>query len=78
LASVLLGFGLANFPPFTLNVHGKKPKFGSPEDVKKAIQELRAALVDEALVSTNSDDLHVHGFSPNDHHQGKLFFSFWM
>jgi len=74
LASVILGFGLANFSLFPSNVDGVGvlPKFGSPEDVEKAIQELRTALVAEARVSTDPGDLHIHGFSPNDHHPGPL------
>ncbi|GAB1195870.1 hypothetical protein APSETT444_005135 [Aspergillus pseudonomiae] len=40
----------------------KQPQYGSTEDLKKAIVELRAKLGDEAI-STDEDDLQVHGFS---------------
>ncbi|TFK19088.1 hypothetical protein FA15DRAFT_674754 [Coprinopsis marcescibilis] len=52
----------------TLFLHPKpKSKYGSPEDFAKAIEDLRQLLPSED-VSTNPDDLLVHGFSPNDHH----------
>ncbi|KAB8203017.1 FAD linked oxidases C-terminal domain protein [Aspergillus parasiticus SU-1] len=40
----------------------KQPQYGSTQDLKKAIAELRAKLGDEAI-STDEDDLQVHGFS---------------
>ncbi|KAE8410890.1 hypothetical protein BDV36DRAFT_276385 [Aspergillus pseudocaelatus] len=40
----------------------KQPQYGSTQDLKKAIAELRAKLGDEAI-STDDDDLQVHGFS---------------
>ncbi|KAI0647653.1 FAD-linked oxidase-like protein [Trametes meyenii] len=43
-------------------------KYGSPEDFKKAIEELRLAFPDEDAVTTDVEDLEVHGFSENDYH----------
>ncbi len=40
--------------------------YGSPRDFQRAIQDLHRVL----RVSTDEDDLHVHGFSDNDHHIG--------
>ncbi|KAE8136964.1 hypothetical protein BDV38DRAFT_247684 [Aspergillus pseudotamarii] len=40
----------------------KQPQYGSTQDLKKAIAELRVKLGDEAI-STDEDDLQVHGFS---------------
>ena len=45
-------------------------RFGSSDDFKKAIQELQATFPADDKVSTDPDDLRVHGFSPNDHHPG--------
>ncbi|KIM46607.1 hypothetical protein M413DRAFT_7415 [Hebeloma cylindrosporum] len=71
LASTFLGFGLAKpsslFPDATNT--DRNTTFGSPEDIKTAIHELRTVLA-EAQVSTDPGDLQVHGFSSNDHHQG--------
>jgi len=75
VASAFLGYGLAKSSALGLNTGGTNTnnKFGSPEDIKTAINELRAVLA-EAQVSTDPGDLQVHGFSANDHHQG-LFLS---
>lgn len=48
------------------------PKFGSPNDFKKAIDALKDTF-DQDTVSTDPDDLHVHGFSANDYHPGELY-----
>lgn len=71
LASAFLGYGLAKSSALAFNAGGTNTnnKFGSPEDIKTAINALRAVL-DEAQVSTDPGDLQVHGFSANDHHQG--------
>lgn len=45
-------------------------RFGSSDDLKKAIQELKSTFPTDDKVSTDPDDLRVHGFSPNDHHPG--------
>ena len=45
-------------------------KYGSPEDFKKAIEELRRLLPDEDAVSTDAAHLEEHGFSENDYHPG--------
>lgn len=51
-----------------------QPTYGTPEDFRQAIQELRHIFSNEGhestLVSTNPDDLQVHGFSENDYHPG--------
>ena len=46
-----------------------KPVYGTPEDFARAIEELRASFVGEA-VTTAPDQLAAHGFSPNSHHPG--------
>lgn len=45
-------------------------KYGSPEDFRRAIQELRDTFAQADAVSTDPDDLHVHGYSENDYHPG--------
>ncbi|KAI0755394.1 FAD-linked oxidase-like protein [Daedaleopsis nitida] len=45
-------------------------QYGSPEDFKRAIGELRAAFEDEDAVTTDAAHLEEHGFSENDYHPG--------
>lgn len=47
-----------------------EPKFGTPDDFKQAIAELRLAFIDEDDVSTDIEDLEAHGLSVYDHHPG--------
>ncbi|KAF8964894.1 hypothetical protein BDZ97DRAFT_2074975 [Flammula alnicola] len=84
LSSALLGFGLAKSPLISLSdiklepncsfPSSSAPQFGSPEDIKNCIAELRPTLAlegaggGEEKVSTDPDDLHTHGFSPSDHY----------
>ncbi|KAF7794752.1 hypothetical protein EIP86_005890 [Pleurotus ostreatoroseus] len=49
---------------------GLNNAYGSPADFQRAIEELRAAFPAEHAVSTDAEDLHVHGFSDNDYHPG--------
>jgi D-lactate dehydrogenase (cytochrome) len=46
------------------------PAFGSPLEFQKAISELKAAFADASAVSTDPDDLRIHGFSENDYYPG--------
>jgi hypothetical protein len=48
------------------------PKFGSPDDFKKAIAELRRTFPNDKSVSTDPDDLHGHGFSSGDYLPGEF------
>ncbi|KAG5634793.1 hypothetical protein H0H81_000761 [Sphagnurus paluster] len=50
----------------------EKPRFGSPEDFKRAIEELRQAFPDPDTVSTDPEDLRIHGFSDYDYRPGRL------
>ncbi|KAF8965864.1 FAD-linked oxidase-like protein [Flammula alnicola] len=84
LSSALLGFGLAKSPLISLYdfklepnrsfPSSSTPQFGSPEDIKNCIAELRSTFASEGAgggeekVSTDPDDLHTHGFSPSDHY----------
>ncbi|ETW81282.1 oxidoreductase, FAD-binding protein [Heterobasidion irregulare TC 32-1] len=45
-------------------------KYGSPDDFRRGIEELKASFDREDVVSTNPDDLLIHGFSPNVWHPG--------
>ncbi|KAI0701556.1 FAD-linked oxidase-like protein [Cerioporus squamosus] len=45
-------------------------RYGSPEDFKAAIEELRKLFPDEDAVTTDVEDLEEHGFSENDYHPG--------
>ncbi|OJA10768.1 hypothetical protein AZE42_00316 [Rhizopogon vesiculosus] len=44
------------------------PTYGSPEDVGKAIEELREALPGKNRIQTNPDTLQAHGSSANSYH----------
>lgn len=44
------------------------PTYGSPEDVRKAIEELRDAFPGKNHVQTSPDSLRVHGSSDNSYH----------
>lgn len=44
------------------------PTYGSPEDVRKAIEELRNALPGKNRVQTSPESLQVHGSSDNSYH----------
>ena len=46
------------------------PKYGLPDDFRRGIEELKASFDREDVVSTNPDDLLIHGFSPNVWHPG--------
>jgi hypothetical protein len=51
------------------------PRFGSPEDFRTAIAELRAAFDGrEDAVTTDEDVLRTHGFSEGDYLPGMVFF----
>lgn len=52
------------------SVSGFNDTYGTPADFQKAISELQAAFPAEGVVSTDPDDLEVHGFSDNDYHPG--------
>lgn len=75
LISALIGFGAAKSSFFT-DVTASNPSkahtpvFGSPRDIQNAIAELRITFGPGDKVSTDPDDLHDHGFSPNEHHPG--------
>lgn len=71
LPSPLASLGLG---PRQASTEDDEPSYGTPEDFQKAIQELRHIFSDEdhesGIVSTDPDDLRIHGFSENDHHPG--------
>ncbi|THV01036.1 hypothetical protein K435DRAFT_963710 [Dendrothele bispora CBS 962.96] len=46
-------------------------KFGTPEDFDKAIEDLKQTFHNDSdIVSTDAEDLKLHGFSENDYHPG--------
>ncbi|KAI0344438.1 hypothetical protein BDW22DRAFT_1354465 [Trametopsis cervina] len=47
---------------------GLNSAYGTAEDFRKAISELHDNFLDEGVVSTDPDVLHVHGYSENDYH----------
>lgn len=69
LTAGLVGFTIAKSIP-SLGHESESSQFGSSDDFKKAIQELRSTFPGNDKVSVDPDDLQVHGFSANDHHPG--------
>ncbi|KAI9567738.1 FAD-linked oxidase-like protein [Boletus coccyginus] len=69
-AASTLGLGRQQPAP----AENDEPTYGTPEDFQQAIQELRHTFSDgpheSGVVSTDPDDLRIHGFSENDHHPG--------
>ena len=71
IASGGLGYAIARYtqePPVS---KAAEPKFGTPEDFNRAIEELKRALGKDS-VSTDREDLFIHGFSANDYHPGMI------
>lgn len=53
---------------------GLNEQYGSAEDFRKAIEELKVTFPgDDDVVSTDSDVLEVHGNSDNDYHPGTYY-----
>jgi hypothetical protein len=75
IASGIAGYAIATYSTSTLAADSptdvREPQFGTPTDFKKAIEELRLIFPSEDSVSTDSDDLYVHGFSEYDYHPGE-------
>ena len=69
LTAGLVGFTIAKSLP-TFGHESDSARFGSSDDLKKAIQELQSTFPANDKVSVDPDDLQVHGFSANDHHPG--------
>lgn len=65
---------------FNLKAHSRENTggYGSPEDFKKAVEELQELFGPEEdspgeLVTTNPDVLLSHGYSPLIHHEGEPY-----
>jgi D-lactate dehydrogenase (cytochrome) len=73
LGSGLLGYSLATWDTKALSsdsdVANQRPRYGSAEDFKRAIADLKSAFSDD-VVSIDPDVLYAHGFSVNDYHPG--------
>jgi hypothetical protein len=73
LGSGLLGYLLATWNTKALSpdsdVADQRPRYGSTEDFKQAIADLKSAFSDN-VVSIDLDVLYAHGFSVNDYHPG--------
>lgn len=53
-----------------VSTSGLNDNYGTPEDFQKAIEELRTTFPKEGTVTTDSEDLQIHGHSENDYHPG--------
>lgn len=47
------------------------PCFGTPEDFGSAIRELMETFTRDGIVTTDAEDLRIHGFSEYDYHPGQ-------
>jgi D-lactate dehydrogenase (cytochrome) len=75
IASGLAGYAIAHPASAwttkpSKNAQEHEPRYGTPADFKKAIEELRSTFSSEDSVSTDPDDLYTHGFSEYDYHPG--------
>ena len=77
VVSGFIGYKFANSQPSDVSPSkpanspsGLNEHYGSPEDFRKAISELKAVFPEEDIVSTDEDVLEVHGNSDNDYHPG--------
>ncbi|TFK32246.1 FAD-linked oxidase-like protein [Crucibulum laeve] len=74
-ASGLLGYTIAKSsekPSAFTTVNNDTVMYGSPEDFRQAIADLKTALPEKDAVSTDANDLHTHGFSEHDYHPTSL------
>ena len=74
IASSVGGYALATVstgPSVPDAQSAREPQYGTPADFSKAIEELRSTFPSGDSVSTDPDDLYVHGFSEYDYHPGK-------
>ncbi|KAK7461948.1 D-lactate ferricytochrome c oxidoreductase [Stygiomarasmius scandens] len=71
-ASGLVGYYIAQPSNSSTPISSRsKSNFGTPEDFDMAIEELKQVFHDDSeVVSTDAEDLRLHGFSVNDYHPG--------
>ncbi|KAJ7140690.1 FAD-linked oxidase-like protein [Mycena epipterygia] len=72
ICGIAIGFGAAQFFQGSKAPRpSQKPQYGTANEFSTAIEELRKAFsARESVVSTNPDDLKVHGLSTNSYHTG--------
>ncbi|KAF7335578.1 FAD-binding protein [Mycena venus] len=73
ICGIAIGFGAAQFLPTTKAspVPPEKPVFGTTKEFSQAINDLRKVFSTRSgVVSTDPDDLKVHGLSTNTYHIG--------
>ncbi|EGN93922.1 hypothetical protein SERLA73DRAFT_144955 [Serpula lacrymans var. lacrymans S7.3] len=74
IGSGIVGYAIATRldlrSSFSRTLGDSDPQYGSPKDFEKAIEELRLSFDSEDVVSTDAEDLRIHGFSENDYHPG--------
>ncbi|KAJ7090782.1 FAD-linked oxidase-like protein [Mycena belliarum] len=73
VCGIAVGFGAAQFPRENTasTASGQQAEYGTPKQFDEAIEQLRSAFSGRPdVVSTNPDDLKVHGVSSNTYHTG--------
>ncbi|KAJ7054125.1 FAD-linked oxidase-like protein [Mycena amicta] len=70
-AGVLLGFAASQLLPSETTT--SKPVYGTEKDFSKAIEDMRSVFKGrDGIVSTDVDDLAIHGLSTNSYHAGNF------
>ena len=77
VCSAAAGYLLANSEqekPGSLTTDLKNTRYGTPEDFRKAIEELKTAFPESGAVSDDPVVVAPYGFSQNDYHPGGYAF----
>jgi D-lactate dehydrogenase (cytochrome) len=76
IAAGSVGYGIAQEPQhdhrstYQRRITELSNKYGSEEDFRRGIEELRSHFTEPGTFSVNPDVLHEHGFSVNSYHEG--------
>ncbi|KAF9037791.1 hypothetical protein BDZ89DRAFT_1061376 [Hymenopellis radicata] len=71
-ASGAIGYAASSFNAPTSQSSSKEPTFGSLADYRRAIVELKSSFADrDGIITTDPDELRIHGHSSHDHHHGE-------
>lgn len=71
IASGIAGYALCSRNDSAGEHKDDQPRFGTPEDFGRAIRELTETFTEDGVVSTDAEDLRIHGFSEYDYHPGQ-------
>jgi D-lactate dehydrogenase (cytochrome) len=80
ICGIAIGFGAAQFLPQTkASEIPHKPVYGTVTDFDHAIEDLKHIFSTRlGVISTDPDDLKLHGLSTNTYHTGTVPIPFWL